>query len=98
MFYSAEVKICPLKTFKKHQCGDVVSSKDLDLRGKLKYVTFGRFTIAPKNSTRVGLAGSTSKCSITLTLAVTLDGKILLFKINILLQISDAFLPRKQKG
>ena len=64
----------------------------------LKYVTFGRFTIAPKNSTRVGLAGSTNKCSITLTLAVTLDGKILLFKINILLLISDAFLPRKQKG
>ena len=46
-----------------------------------KYVTVGRSTIAPKNSTRVGLGGSTDKCSITLTLAVTLDGKILPFQI-----------------
>ena len=46
-----------------------------------KYVTVGRTTMAPKNSTRVGLAGSTDKRSITLTLTVTLDGKILPFQI-----------------
>ena len=34
-----------------------------------------------KNSTRVGLAGSTDKRSIPLTLTVTLDGKILPFQI-----------------
>ena len=44
-----------------------------------KYVTGGRTTMAPKNSTRVGLTGSTNKRSITLTLTVTLDGKILPF-------------------
>ena len=37
--------------------------------------------MVPKNSTRVGLAGSTDKRSITLTLTVTLDGKILPFQI-----------------
>ena len=36
LLYSAEVKICPLKTLKQHQCGDVVSSKDLDVGGKLQ--------------------------------------------------------------
>ena len=36
MFYSAEVKICPLKTLKQDQCGDVVSSKDLDFGGELQ--------------------------------------------------------------
>ena len=46
-----------------------------------KYVTVGRTTMAPKNSTRVGLAGSTDKRSITLTLTVPLDGKVLQFKI-----------------
>ena len=46
-----------------------------------KYVTISRTTMAPKNSTRIGLAGSTDKRSITLTLTVTLDGKILLFQI-----------------
>ena len=46
-----------------------------------KYVTVGRTTMAPKNSTRVGLAGSTDKRSITLTLTVTLDEKILPFQI-----------------
>ena len=44
-----------------------------------KYVTVGRTTMAPKNSTCVGFAGSTHKRSITLTLTVTLDGKILPF-------------------
>ena len=38
-----------------------------------KYVTVGRTTMAPKSSTRVGLVGNTDKCSITLTLAVTLN-------------------------
>ena len=38
-----------------------------------KYVTVGRTIMAPKNSTRVGLAGSTDKRNITLTLTVTLD-------------------------
>ena len=37
--------------------------------------------MSPKNSTRVGLAGSTNKRSITMTLTVTLDGKILPFQI-----------------
>ena len=46
-----------------------------------KYVTVGRTTMALKNLTCVGLAGSTDKCSITLTLTVTLDGKILPFQI-----------------
>ena len=46
-----------------------------------KYVTFGRTTMAPKNSTRVGLAWSTYKRRITLNLTVTLDGKILPFQI-----------------
>ena len=46
-----------------------------------KYVTVGRTTLAPKNSTRVGLAGSTDKRSITLTLTVALNGKILPFQI-----------------
>ena len=45
-----------------------------------KYVTVGRTTMATKNSTRVALVGSTDKCSITLTLKVTLDGKILPFQ------------------
>ena len=45
-----------------------------------KYVTVGRTTMAAKNSTRVALVGSTDKCSITLTLKVTLDGKILPFQ------------------
>ena len=40
-----------------------------------KYVTVGRTAMAPKNSTRVSLAGSTEKRRITLTLTVTLDGK-----------------------
>ena len=47
----------------------------------LKYVTFGRTTMAQKNSTRFRLAGRTDKRSITLTLTVTLDGKILQFQI-----------------
>ena len=34
MFYSAEVKICSLKTLKQHQCGHLVSSKDFG--GELK--------------------------------------------------------------
>ena len=46
-----------------------------------KYVTVGRTTIAPKNSARVGLAGSTEKRNNTLTLTVTPDGKILPFQI-----------------
>ena len=46
-----------------------------------KYVTVGRTIMAPKNSTRVGLAGSTDRRSITLTLTVTLNGKILPFQI-----------------
>ena len=37
--------------------------------------------MAPKNSIRVGLVGSTDKCSITLTLTATLNGKILPFQI-----------------
>ena len=36
MFYYAQVKICPLKTLKQHQCGDVVSSKDLDFGDELQ--------------------------------------------------------------
>ena len=36
--------------------------------------------MASKNSTRADLAGSTDKRSITLTLLVTLDGKILPFQ------------------
>ena len=36
-----------------------------------KYVTVGRTVLAPKNSTRIALAGSTDKCSITLTLTAT---------------------------
>ena len=46
-----------------------------------KYVTVCCTTMAPKTSTRFGLAGSTDKHSITLTLTVTLDGKILPFQI-----------------
>ena len=46
-----------------------------------KYVNVGHTAMAPKNSTRVGLGASTDKCSITLTLAVTLDGKVLPFQI-----------------
>ena len=46
-----------------------------------KYVTFGRTQLAPKNSTRVGLAGSTDKRSITLALTFTLHGKILPFQM-----------------
>ena len=46
-----------------------------------KYVTFGRTQLAPKNSTRVGLAGSADKPSITLALTVTLHGKILPFQM-----------------
>ena len=36
MFYSAEVKIYPLKTLKQHRCGEVVFSKDLDFGGELQ--------------------------------------------------------------
>ena len=36
MFYSAEVKICLLKTLKQHQCKDVVSSKNLDFGNELQ--------------------------------------------------------------
>ena len=36
MFYTVEVKICPLKTWKQQQCGDAVSSKDLDFGGELQ--------------------------------------------------------------
>ena len=46
-----------------------------------KYVNFGRTKMAPKNSTRVVLARSIDKRSITLTLTVTLDRKILPFQI-----------------
>ena len=42
-----------------------------------KYVTVGRTTMAPKNSTRVGLAGSTDMCCFTLTLTATINGKML---------------------
>ena len=45
-----------------------------------KYATVGRTTMASKNSTCADLAGSTDKRSITLTLLVTLDGKILPFQ------------------
>ena len=45
-----------------------------------KYVTVGCTIMTPKTSTRVGLAESTDKCSITLTLTVTLDGKVLPFQ------------------
>ena len=45
-----------------------------------KYATVGRTTMASKNSTCADLAGSTNKRSITLTLLVTLDGKILPFQ------------------
>ena len=41
-----------------------------------KYVNVGLTAMAPKNSIRVGLVGSTDKCSITLTLTATLNGKI----------------------
>ena len=46
-----------------------------------KYVTVGRTAMVAKNLTRVGLAGSTDKRNITMTLTVTLDGKILPFQI-----------------
>ena len=46
-----------------------------------KCVTVDRTTMAAKGSTRVCLAGSTDKCTITLTLKGTLDGKILPFQI-----------------
>ena len=36
MFYSAEVKICPLKTLRQHQCGGVVFFNDLDFGGELQ--------------------------------------------------------------
>ena len=36
MFYSAEVKICSSEILKQHQCGDVVSSKDLDFGCELQ--------------------------------------------------------------
>ena len=45
-----------------------------------KYVTIGSTTMA-KNSTRVGLAVSANKRSITFTLTVTLDGKMLPLQI-----------------
>ena len=45
-----------------------------------KYVTVGCTIMTPKTSTRVGLAESTDKRSITLTLTVTLDGKVLPFQ------------------
>ena len=44
-------------------------------------VTVGRTTIASKNSTCAGLAGSPNKPTITLILTVTLDRKILPFQI-----------------
>ena len=47
-----------------------------------KYASVGRATMTPKNSTRVGLAGSTKKSSITLTLTLTFDEKTLPFHIN----------------
>ena len=46
-----------------------------------KFVSVGRTTMAAKISTRVGLAGSPNKRSITLTLTATLNGKILPFQI-----------------
>ena len=46
-----------------------------------KYVTVGRTAMAPTNSTCVGSAQSTAKCSITLILTVSLNGKILPFQI-----------------
>ena len=48
-----------------------------------KYVTVGRTTIAPKNSTRVVLPGSTDKRSITLTLIVIFDGKNIIIPHNL---------------
>ena len=36
MFYSAEVKIYPLKILEQQQCGDVVSSKGLDFGGEFQ--------------------------------------------------------------
>ena len=46
-----------------------------------KCVTVGRTTMAPKSSTRAGLAGSSDKSSITLILTVILDGKMLPLQI-----------------
>ena len=46
-----------------------------------KYVSVGRTAMVAKISTRAGLAGSTNKRSITLTLTATLNGKILPFQI-----------------
>ena len=46
-----------------------------------KYVTVGRTTMAPKNSSRVDLAERTDRRSITLTLTVTVYGKKLPFQI-----------------
>ena len=36
MFYSTEVKICPLKLLKQQQYGDVLFSKDLDFWSELQ--------------------------------------------------------------
>ena len=46
-----------------------------------KYVQVGRFTMVPKNTNKVGIAGSSDKRCITLTLTVTLEGKTLPFQI-----------------
>ena len=41
----------------------------------------GRFTMAPKGAKKVGVAGSNDKRTITVTIAVSLDGNILPFQI-----------------
>ena len=55
-------------------------SEDLSLKN-IKTTLMWRCSILQSLGFRVGLAGSTDKCSIKLTLTVTLDGKILPFQI-----------------
>ena len=45
-----------------------------------KYVQVGCFTMAPKGTKKVGVAGIADKQNITLTLTVTMDGKALPFQ------------------
>ena len=45
-----------------------------------KYVQVGRFTKAPKGGKKVGVAKIADKRNITLTLTVTMDGKVLPFQ------------------
>ena len=46
-----------------------------------KYVTVGRTTMAPSGSKRVAKAGNDDKRTITLTLTVTMSGRVLPFQI-----------------